>query len=201
MKVKICGITRPQDADLVVSLGADYMGVILYEGSKRFVPPERRRELLRFGGVIKVAVFVNPSLSEVEDAVAEGFDLIQLHGEEPLEFAKRVGMERVIKAFRIRDSLPELDEEWRRCHAVLLDTYSEHSYGGTGKTFNWQIATSLVKDGWRVFLSGGLSPENVSRAIGEVKPYCVDVSSGVESAPGVKDPQKLRKFIEEVKKF
>jgi len=199
LKVKICGITRIGDALEAVRLGADYIGLILYPKSPRFVPPERRGDILRVSDVIKVAVMVNPTPEELKSALDEGFDLIQLHGEEDPRLAEEIGMEKVIKAFRVRDGAPPSVEEWRDAHGILLDTYVEGTYGGTGRTFNWNVAMGLVEKGFRVFLSGGLNPENVKEAVELVRPYGVDVSSGVEVAPGVKDHRKMKLFIEEAR--
>ncbi len=200
MKVKICGITNSEDARFCESVGADFIGMILYPKSPRFVDKEKRGEIL--GSVTKakkVAVMVNPSLEEAEQALEEGFDLIQLHGEESLEFASHLGIDRVIKAFRVGSDIPRISEGWKGAYAILLDTYTKGAYGGTGKTFNWDIARHVVDLGFRVFLSGGLKPENVAEAVGKVKPFGVDVSSGVELKPGVKDRAKITKFIEEAK--
>ena len=202
VKLKICGITRIEDARLVAEVGADYLGVILYPKSPRFVPKEKRRELIRsVSGVKKVAVMVNPSLEEALEVLKEGFDLIQLHGEESLDFAKRIGLERIIKAFRVGDKSVDIPEGWKEAHGILLDTYVKGAYGGTGKTFNWDIAEGLAERGFRIFLAGGLNPDNVEEAIKRVKPYAVDVSSGVEKSPGVKDEAKVRDFAKKVLSF
>ncbi len=199
-KVKICGLTRTEDALLAVREGADYIGIVLYQKSPRFVPPERRGEILRsVSEAKKVAVMVNPSYEEAISVLEEGFDLIQLHGEESFDLARKIGVERVIKVFRVKDKLPEIGEEWKKVHALLLDTYRKDLYGGTGETFNWDIARKLVERGFRVILSGGLNPKNVISAIEKVKPYGVDVSSGVELSPGVKSGDLLRDFIKKVK--
>ncbi len=200
VRVKICGITRIEDALHAVESDADYLGFILYPKSPRFLPPERRREIL--GGVkgaLKVAVMVNPSEEEVLKAFEEGFDLVQLHGEESLGLARKVGMDRVIKAFRVREETPQIDEGWKEAHAILLDTYSKDAYGGTGKSFNWDIAKRIKEKGFKIFLSGGLNPENVKRAVEEVGPFAVDVSSGVEIKPGIKDKIKVERFVKEAK--
>ncbi|NPB07633.1 MAG: phosphoribosylanthranilate isomerase [Aquificae bacterium] len=201
VKVKICGITRPEDALFCAEAGADYVGLVLYPRSPRYVNRERRREILKAlegFGVKKVAVVVNEEPSFLKELLEEGFDFIQLHGEEPPEVGKELGFERVIKAFRVRENTPDV-RGWERAHALLLDTYSEKAYGGTGKTFNWEIAKELVEKGYRIFLSGGLNPENVERAVREVRPYCVDVSSGVEKEKGIKDHEKVRFFLERAK--
>ena len=200
VKVKICGLTKLEDALHALRSGADYLGFILYPKSPRFVPPEKRKEILKeLGEAVRVAVMVNPSEEEVLRTFEEGFDLVQLHGEEGLDFAHRVGIERVIKAFRVKDGVPDIEEGWKDAFGVLLDTYSKKAYGGTGESFNWEIAREVKKRGFRLFLSGGLKPENVRRAVEEVKPFAVDVSSGVEMSPGIKDKIKVERFIKEAK--
>lgn len=200
VKVKVCGLKRPEDVRTAVEAGADYLGFILYPKSPRFVEQSSLRELLRAGeNIPKVAVMVNPSREEILKALDTGFDLVQLHGEERPEDLKGVPVDKVIKAFRVRNSIPEDIEDWRNSYAILLDTYSEGSYGGTGRTFNWDIAREVVRRGFRVFLAGGLNPENVKKAVKKVRPYCVDVSSGVEISPGVKDKMKVIKFVKEAK--
>ncbi len=200
VKVKVCGVTRPEDAEFAVMKGADYVGVVMYPKSPRFVPPEKRKDIIRAcEGALKVAVMVNPSFEEALGVLREGFDLIQLHGEESLAFATKLGLERVIKAFRVADEVPHVEGGWERAHAILLDTYSKKAYGGTGRTFDWRLARKVVEEGFRVFLSGGLSPENVRGAIEEVLPFAVDVSSGVELKPGIKDKMKVERFIKEAK--
>ncbi|RUM31159.1 MAG: phosphoribosylanthranilate isomerase [Aquifex sp.] len=201
VRVKICGITNPEDALFSVNSGADYIGVITYKKSPRYVSKEKRLEILnavKDYPVKKVAVVVNESYEFIKELLDEGFDLIQLHGDEDISLAKKVGMERVIKVFRVKDTVPSV-EEWEDAYAILLDTYSKNLYGGTGKTFNWEIASKLVEEGYKIFLSGGLKPENVERAIKQVKPYAVDVSSGVEREKGKKDYTKVEEFIKTAK--
>ncbi|MFN3814377.1 MAG: phosphoribosylanthranilate isomerase [Aquificaceae bacterium] len=194
-KVKFCGIRRVQDLIKACELNVDYVGFILYPKSKRYVSFKELEELLPFAkGVKRVSVLVNPNYENVKKALDRGIDLIQLHGEESFEFAKKVGLGRVIKAFRVKESL-KIQEEWRGVYAVLLDTHSGEAYGGTGKTFDWSIARNVVEGGFRVFLSGGLNSENVKEAIDYVRPYAVDVSSGIEISPGVKDHEKMERFL------
>ncbi len=194
VKVKFCGITRWEDVKKSLELKVDYLGFVLYPKSPRFVDWERLGQLLELAqGVKKVGIFVNPSLEEVKRAFDLGIDLAQLHGEESFEFAKRLGLERVIKAFRVKDHV-HVEEGWKQAYAILLDTYSHRAYGGTGESFDWNIAKALVKGGFRVFLSGGLNPKNVSLAVKTVKPYAVDVSSGIEREPGLKDHKKMEEF-------
>ncbi|WP_461832155.1 phosphoribosylanthranilate isomerase [Aquifex sp.] len=201
VKVKICGLTNTEDALHAVKSGADYIGVITYPKSPRFTPKEKRMEIIKaLEGypVKKVAVVVNEGYEFLKELLDEGFDLIQFHGDEDIALGKKVGLERVIKVFRIKEKMP-LVGEWKDSHALLLDTYSDKAYGGTGKTFNWDIAKKLVEQGYRIFLSGGLNPENVKKAVEYVKPYGVDVSSGVEKTKGKKDKEKVEKFIKVAK--
>jgi phosphoribosylanthranilate isomerase len=200
VRVKICGLTRVEDVETAVEAGADYLGFILYPRSPRYVEPSKLRDLLKAcGNTPKVAVMVDPSPEEILRVLDLGFDFIQLHGNEEPELVRSADVRRVIKAFRIREGLPEGLEDWRDAHAVLLDTYLKGTPGGTGRTFNWSLAREAVRRGFRVFLAGGLNPENVRSAVEKVRPYCVDVSSGVEISPGIKDKMKVRKFVEEAK--
>ncbi len=197
VKVKFCGLKRCEDVEKALSLGVDYIGFVLFPKSPRFVSFDELKELVHSAGsgVKKVGVMVNPEYEEVKKALDMGIDLVQLHGEESLEFAKKIGISRVIKAFRVKGEL-HIDQEWQSAYAILLDTYSEKAYGGTGKTFDWKIAEKFVKEGFRVFLSGGLNPSNVIHAVKRVNPYAVDVSSGIEVSPGVKDHKKMIEFVD-----
>lgn len=196
VKVKFCGLKRHEDVEKALSLGVDYIGFVLYPKSPRFVGFDELRELVYTAGnnTKKVGVMVNPDYEDVKKALDTGIDLVQLHGEESFEFAKKIGISRVIKAFRAKDDL-QIAQEWHSAYAILLDTYSEKAYGGTGKTFDWRLAEKFVKEGFRVFLSGGLNPSNVMHAVKKVNPYAVDVSSGIEVSPGVKDHKKMIAFI------
>ncbi len=199
VKIKVCGFTREEDLVKAQELGIDYVGFILYPKSPRFVEWGRIEGLLKcVVKAKKVAVMVNPSKEEVLKAFDMGFDLVQLHGEESYSFVKNLDLGRVIKAFRVKEGF-KVGQEWKGVYAVLLDAYSPQSYGGTGRLTDWDLAKRTVEEGFRVFLAGGLNPQNVSHAVGYVKPYAVDVSSGVESSPGVKDHKKLEEFINAVK--
>ncbi|MEZ0337885.1 MAG: phosphoribosylanthranilate isomerase [Aquificaceae bacterium] len=198
VKIKFCGLKRREDIEKALELSVDYMGFVLYEKSPRYVSFEELKELLPYArSVYKVAVMVNPAEEQVEKALEIGFDLLQLHGEESFEFAKMVGIERVIKAFRTCPGL-EVEEEWKLAHGVLLDACS-YAYGGTGQRADWELAKGLTRRGFRVFLAGGLNSENVSEAIREVRPYAVDVSSGIEIKPGIKNHKKMEEFVHAVK--
>jgi phosphoribosylanthranilate isomerase len=197
VKVKICGITRVTDGLAAAAAGADMIGLMFYERSPRHVawataaaiagalPPD----------VVKVGVFVDPAEEFVQRAIAEcGVTVLQFHGDEPPEFCTQFGV-MSLKAFRIRDaaSLAALPDY--RTDAWLLDAFSPAARGGTGEQFNWELALEAKKLGRPIFLAGGLTPENVAEAVRRVEPFAVDVSSGVESAPGKKDPAKVQAFI------
>lgn len=197
--VKFCGMTRREDIEYAVGLGVDYVGVVLYDKSPRFVEWKSACKLLEgLEGVRKVAVMVNPTLEEVDRVFEVGFDLVQLHGSESSEFAKLVGTERTVKAFQTCPGL-EVPEVWKNCHSILLDACTLEGYGGSGKVANWTMASDLTLKGYRVILAGGLNPQNVMQAIKAVRPYGVDVSSGIESSPGIKDRKKMEEFINAVK--
>lgn len=206
LRVKICGITNPEDALHAIDSGADAIGFNFYKGSKRYISPENAASIgeqmaMR---VEKVGVFVNATVEEIvsiEDAVA--LDSIQLHGEESPEFIEQLRLESdatIIKAVRIGPDFEPLDALKYKADAILLDAYSENERGGTGKTFDWSIALKVSEIVDKVYLAGGLTPENVADAINEVRPFAVDVASGVESSPGKKDTAKVAAFIKAAKK-
>lgn len=197
-KVKICGLKREEDIYFANMLKPDYVGFVFAE-SRRRVDKDRAREL---SGKLdkkikKVGVFLNESADEVK-RIAEycGLDVLQFHGEESPGYC-RLFRQEVWKAFRIKnkESLKELEEY--EVDGYLLDTFVWGQYGGTGKSFNWDIAVGLSRSRF-VILSGGLTPENVKKALETVRPQVADVSSGVETA-GLKDPEKMRKFMAKVR--
>jgi len=197
VKVKICGITNVADGVAAAEAGADLIGLMFYERSARHIPLATAAEIARAlpPQTVKVGVFVNPSEDTVWRAIGEcGVSLLQFHGEEPPEFCTQFGV-RSLKAFRVRgpDTLAELSRY--PTDAWLLDAFSADTHGGTGATFNWNLALEATQFGRPIFLAGGLTPENVSEAVRRVRPFAVDVSSGVESSPGRKDHAKVRAFI------
>ena len=198
VKVKICGITQAEDAWMAVEAGADALGFMFYESSPRLLSFSKAAEIIRVlpPFVAKVGVFVDPSEESVRQAIAEcGLDTLQFHGQESPEFCRQFTL-KVIKAFRIRDAT-SLDETRRYASETwLLDSYVAGKPGGTGEVFNWELARTAVQKGGRVILAGGLTAGNVGAAVRQVQPFAVDVSSGVESAPGKKDPAKVRAFIQ-----
>lgn len=197
VKVKICGVTNFADALAAVDAGADALGFMFYAPSPRCVTHERASEIIRElpPFVAKVGVFVNPTENEVRQAITEcALDTLQFHGEEPPELCRRFGL-KVIKAFRIRDAESLRATAAYPAEAWLLDSYVAGQLGGTGALFNWDLATEAARAHRSVILAGGLTPENAAEAVRKVRPYGLDVSSGVESAPGKKDAVKVRAFI------
>ena len=198
---KICGITRAEDAETAARLGADAVGLVLYPASPRAVAVEQCQSL--FGklpaAVTRVALFVDPAEALVRQAVeSQCIDLLQFHGSETEDFCLQFDLP-YMKAVRVRDleqAQAEI-EQYPAAEKILLDKYQANVPGGTGKKFDWNIATKLVSANQQaIVLAGGLSPDNVQAAIRQVGPFGVDISSGVESAPGVKDPELIKTFIE-----
>jgi phosphoribosylanthranilate isomerase len=197
VRVKICGITRVRDAVAAVDAGADALGFMFFENSKRNISPPLAAEIIRElpPFVARVGVFVNPAPEFVRSIIeTTGIDTLQFHGEETPGFCAQFHW-KAIKAFRMRDR-----ESLRACSAYrdfawLLDSHVDGAQGGTGVAFDWNVAAEAVKLSRMVILAGGLNPQTVAEAVSEVRPYAVDVSSGVESEPGKKDHQKVREFI------
>ncbi|MBA4147854.1 MAG: phosphoribosylanthranilate isomerase [Verrucomicrobia bacterium] len=197
VKIKICGITNIEDARAAAEAGADALGFMFFEQSPRNVQIEIAAQITRSVSpfVLKIGVFVNPTPDLVQSAIAHcDLNLLQFHGEETSEFCQQFGM-MTMKAFRVKDaeSLDVLPAY--RTDAFLLDSYVAGKQGGTGEKFNWDLAVAAKQFGRPVFLAGGLNAGNVRQAIEQVRPFGIDVSSGVESAPGKKDHQKIRDFI------
>jgi len=201
VKVKICGITSLADAIACVEAGADALGFMFYKRSPRYIQPTVAAEIARQlpEHIIRVGVFVNAQVASVKAVLAVCMlDLLQFHGDEPPDYCLQFNM-RTMKAFRMRDTdslrlLPAYETDF-----WLLDAYVPALRGGTGETFNWQLAVEAKKFGRAIFLAGGLTHENVAEAVRLVQPYGVDVSTGVESAPGKKDHAKVRAFVEAAK--
>jgi phosphoribosylanthranilate isomerase len=210
IRVKICGITNLDDANVAVDAGADLLGFIFYPKSPRYVEPERARAIvtaLRADAHAPkfVGVFVNESLKSVKAAIdLAQLDLVQLHGSEPASMVLELSP-RAYKSLRPRDA----DEartavaEYRGAikgtvPAFIVDAYDAKRFGGTGTRADWEIAASIARE-FPVLLAGGLTAENVADAMATVQPWGVDVSSGVERAPGLKDHVKVREFIRAVK--
>jgi phosphoribosylanthranilate isomerase len=201
VKVKICGITNVPDALAAVEAGADMIGLMFCDQSPRFLSIEAAasmvRELPSF--VVKAGVFANAPEELVLRAIRQcNLNVLQFHGDETPQYCDLFDL-MIVKAFRIRDAeslkaLPSYQTD-----AWLLDAYSPNQLGGTGARFNWDLAVEARKLGRPLFLAGGLTAENVVQAVETVRPQAVDVSSGVESAPGKKDPAKMRAFVQAAK--
>ena len=206
MRVKICGITNLEDAEAAIAAGADALGFILYEKSKRFIAIEKALEIVEalppFVQTVAVTVDATREFSNLGyRKQLKQFNVAQLHGHETPVHCRAVSKYLpVIKALAADQALAIPPENYP-VSAFLLDTPSP-DHGGTGRAFDWDLAIAFKKRTQKpLILSGGLNPENVARAIEAVHPYAVDVSSGVESAPGRKDHAKLRDFIQICKKF
>lgn len=200
VKVKVCGMTQWEDAEYAVEQGADAVGFIFYKKSPRSVTMKEAREIiLKLPPFVDtVGVFVNESPDRV-NKIADycGLDLVQLHGEESPAFCRKIHR-RVIKAFRVADLHFIKQIEKYSVSGFLLDTFCDDLHGGTGKTFDWNLALPAKKMG-PVILAGGLTPRNVAQAVRQVRPYGVDVCSGVEKTPGIKDPEKVRAFLKNIR--
>jgi phosphoribosylanthranilate isomerase len=195
VRVKICGITNWTDARRAVEAGAQFLGFNFYRPSPRYITPSAARRIVRRlpERVSAVGVFVNePEENMLAIARKVGLDYLQLHGEESPELVARLKRTLpVIKAIRVRDSFrPAQLASFRRASALLLDGFDSCQHGGTGRTFDWTLARNSNRMR-RVFLAGGLTPENVAEAIQTTHPYAVDVCSGVETRPGRKDPARI----------
>jgi phosphoribosylanthranilate isomerase len=204
--VKVCGITRPEDAELAAELGASAIGFIFWPGSPRYIPPAEARAIVqrKSAGVKAVGVFVDEPIEQLRH-IAEfvGLDLVQLHGSESAaavhDCRDQLRLHRpapcVIKAVGLSNGAePDLSEIGDDV-LILLDAHDPERHGGTGRTVDWSAARRVAA-ARRTLLSGGLTPDNVGLAISSVRPFGVDVSSGVESAPGVKDAARLKSFFE-----
>jgi phosphoribosylanthranilate isomerase len=194
MIIKVCGITRPEDAEAAVRHGATALGFNFWPKSPRYIAPERAGHIIASlpDTVAPVGVFVDTPVAEVRAIVAiAGLAIVQLHGQESVEDAEALGCE-VWKAMRLEDC--ERPGSWPLDTPVLLDAIDPVTRGGTGTLIDWDRARACAR-ARTVILAGGLTPENVGDAVGLVRPAGVDVSSGVERAPGIKDETKIQRFI------
>ena len=203
-RIKICGVTRIEDALCAADAGADAIGLVFYAASPRAVTVG---EALAISNALPpfvstVALFVNAPAQEVRDVIVGlGPSMLQFHGDEDAGYCAQFGIP-FLKAIRVGSGMTAVDlleyaEKFQAARALLLDTLSANVYGGSGESFNWNI----IPDGMRrrIVLSGGLRPDNVAAAIRLIRPMAVDVSSGVEAQKGVKSHAKISKFIEEVR--
>jgi len=196
LKVKICGITNIEDALAAVDYGADALGFVFFPESPRYVSPQTAREITSFlpPFVTTIGVFVNEEEPKIKETMEyTGMNVLQLHGDEPPDMCSV--WHRVIRALRVKDLIDLKPLAACRVSAYLLDTYSSEQFGGTGQIFNWDIAVEAKRYG-HIILSGGLNPDNIEKAIKWVRPYAVDVSSGIEAGKGKKNLKKMRLFID-----
>lgn len=201
MKVKVCGITNYEDAATALDLGVDALGFNFFKQSPRYIDPAEARSIIRRlpPFAVAVGVFVNvpePGLV-AETALLTGIQAVQLHGDESPDYCRKLAGWPLIKALRIGAETPLPDPEDYPVRAILLDVRDENLFGGTGKSFDWSLARA-IKRTRPLILAGGLRADNVQEAVRAVRPYALDVCSGVESAPGKKDAAKLTDFMKEV---
>jgi phosphoribosylanthranilate isomerase len=201
-RVKICGITRPEDAVIAASLGVDAIGLVFYAKSPRNVTVEQARAISDVlpGFVTTVALFLNPDDDLLEQVVTNvNIDVLQFHGTETVSFCESFAKP-YIKALGVsgEDNIVELVDSYASARSVLLDSHVHGAAGGTGETFDWLSIPEQLRQ--KIILAGGLKPDNVAQAIQQVRPYAVDLSSGVESAPGIKDINLMTRLMQEIKR-
>ena len=197
VRIKICGITNRDDALAATAAGADALGFMFYAASPRQLTFAAAGEIIRAlpPFVAKVGVFVDAPAESIQRAIEEcGLDTVQLHGDEPPEYCRRFTV-KTIKAFRVKDEETLKQLPAYETSAWLLDSFEPGQPGGTGARFNWELAVAATRLGRPVILAGGLTPANVAEAVRVVRPFGLDVSSGVESGPGKKDRAKVIEFI------
>jgi len=195
MKIKICGITNINDAELSVKLGADVIGFIFYNKSKRYVNPILVKKIINAlpSFVIKVGVFVNEE-SKTVNKIAEALklNLVQLHGDETSEYLNNIHYP-IIKAFRVNENFDfEVLNSYKNC-SFLLDSFRHDLFGGTGESFNWNKIPNSLRN--KIILAGGISENNIEYVYKEIAPYAIDVSSSIELKPGIKDHDKLNRLF------
>ncbi len=211
--MKICGLTQPDQARAIAEMGADAIGLVFAESNRRMDIEQAREVAVAAGAKIeKVGVFVDADAEPITQIIEQvGITRVQLHGCEPPEIINAISVP-CWKVFRVRDeSFAEEIRDWygrlgadAQVEAIMLDAYNPHAAGGTGESFNWELVVRAHRDGRMddlppIILAGGLDPDNVAEAIARVRPWAVDVSSGVESSPGVKDMAKVEAFLRAVR--
>jgi len=203
VRVKICGITNLEDAQEAINLGADALGFNFYKRSPRYIEPANAKPIIEALPplISLVGIFVDEFSPERIRSIAHaiGLGTIQLHGSESPEYVKKISEVRIIKAFRVGENFDLTQLAAFRVGAYLLDAYDAKQLGGTGKSFNWDVAVQAKQHG-RVILAGGLSSENVAEAVLQVRPYAIDVCSAIESEPGKKDFEKMAALFREVQR-
>ena len=198
MKIKICGITNKEDALAAESFGADAVGFIFYNKSKRYVAPEQAEHIIKTLSLFttKVGVFVNETFEIINKISKQtGINVVQLHGDEYPDIIKSILLP-VIKAFRVDDNFDYNNLNQYQEYSILLDAYSENDYGGTGNKFNWEKIPFEIKN--KIILAGGISSDNIEFIYRDINPEAVDLSSSLEITPGKKDKKKMKKFFNTV---
>lgn len=210
VKVKICGITNLEDAVVATAAGADMLGFNFYRPSSRYIEPARAREIIEQlretenSSIQMVGVFVDESIDSVVRIVNQvSLDAVQLHGDESSEFCAELNSllpgKPIIKALRVNGSFDPQTASSYADQAIMLDAFHEQLRGGTGRVIDWEIAGTVRDLVPQLFLSGGLSPENVAEAISRVRPFAVDACSSLESSPGRKDAARIKEFVRAVR--
>jgi phosphoribosylanthranilate isomerase len=198
--IKICGVTNIEDAMLAAELGADAIGLNFVAASPRFIDKQAATEIVKRTNVKKIGVYVDESTEEILD-MAPLLDAIQLHGDESPEFVRELKLRSgrpVIKAFQVSTNFDPRRIDAYSADAILLDAFSGTMRGGTGHRFDWEIAQEVRRSCETLYLAGGISPENARDAIRRVRPYALDICSGVESEKGKKDPEKMKQLFDAV---
>ena len=200
MKIKICGFTNAQNANQAAMLGIDAIGLVFYDQSLRNVGVETALQIVNAlpPFINRVGLFVNADSSFIDEVLCEvPLDTLQFHGDESAAECRQYAMP-FIKALRVNQdtNIIKMAEEYHQASGLLLDAFNKDTYGGTGESFDWSLAKVDIE--LPIILAGGLNPNTVADAVSQVNPYAVDVSSGVESEPGIKDIDKIRKFIQRV---
>lgn len=200
-RIKVCGITNETDGLRAARLGAWAVGFVFYKKSPRFISPYKARKIIEAlpPFITPVGVFVNHNLGAIRDIIGHcNLQAVQLHGDEDNHFCHRLSRYKVkvIKAFRVGESIDVEAIKNYKVSAYLFDTLDDKAYGGTGKTFNWEVLSQVKSLNVPIILAGGLNSQNVIEAVNGLKPYAVDVSSSIEEAPGKKDGKKMKEFID-----
>ncbi|MEW6170221.1 MAG: phosphoribosylanthranilate isomerase [Candidatus Omnitrophota bacterium] len=204
LKIKICGITNLKDALTAIKESADTLGFIFYKKSPRYINPQKAKKIIEKlpSRINKVGVFVNEKERLVKKIVRNcKLNILQFHGNESPSYCQRFRDYKVIKAFRIKNRNSLKDIPKYKVDYYLLDTYQKNKIGGTGETFDWELIKLVKKIKKPIILSGGLNPNNITKAIKKTKPNAIDLSSGVEKYPGKKDSGLLKKLFKKIKFF
>lgn len=206
MKVKICGITQESDALFCEKIGVEYLGFNFFKLSKRYIYPEKAREIISsLRNAKAIGVFVEPEIDHIEKIVSFcNLSGIQIYADQSVEFCNRIRKffpkSIVIQAFRIRNTIPENILAFESDY-FLFDSFDPEMPGGTGKTFNWDILPLIEPVAHKSFIAGGINPDNIDKLLSSITPFGIDIASGVEKSPGIKDKEKIKKIMERVTRF